>query len=155
MYTEHPTGNLLDIERVLVRASAGKRFLNLIIDYIVFFMLVFGFGMVLGVLFPSLFEGNDPDSLTYKIADRIITGLFYAFYMGSIEVIFKGKSVGKFLTGTRAVNLDGSQISNTTAFQRGFSRAVPFVAFSALGSPCNPWQDRWTDTMVIDEKESY
>jgi uncharacterized RDD family membrane protein YckC len=139
---------------VLERASAGKRLLNLIIDSVVFYMLVFGFGMALGLLFPSFAEASEPETLSFKIVDRLISAIFYALYMGSLEVIFRGKSFGKFLTGTKAVNLDGSEISKTTAFQRGFSRAVPFCAFSALGSPCNPWQDRWTDTMVIDEKES-
>ncbi|HEX9513187.1 MAG TPA: hypothetical protein VF939_22005 [Puia sp.] len=31
---------------------------------------------------------------------------------------------------------------------------VPFEVFSALGSPCHPWHDRWTDTLVIDERLS-
>ena len=74
--------------------------------------------------------------------------------MSIVETLLKGKSIGKFITGTRAVNFDGSRISSGTAFTRGFSRAVPFCAFSAFGTPCNPWQDRWSDTMVIDEKKS-
>jgi hypothetical protein len=31
-------------------------------------------------------------------------------------------------------------------------RLVPFEQFSALGSPSYPWHDRWTKTIVIDEK---
>jgi uncharacterized RDD family membrane protein YckC len=68
--------------------------------------------------------------------------------------MLKGKSFGKFITKTRAVNLDGINISLGTAFGRGFTRIVPFCALSAFGKPCNPWQDRWTNTIVIDEKKS-
>jgi hypothetical protein len=31
---------------------------------------------------------------------------------------------------------------------------VPFEAFSALGTPSYPWHDKWTRTVVIDEKAS-
>jgi uncharacterized RDD family membrane protein YckC len=72
--------------------------------------------------------------------------------MSIVEAIFKGRSIGKFITRTKAVNLDGSQLTTTAAFARGFSRAVPFCVFSALGNPCNPWQDRWTNTMVVDKQ---
>jgi len=30
--------------------------------------------------------------------------------------------------------------------------AIPFNPLSALGSPCSPWHDRWSQTMVIEEK---
>jgi len=62
------------------------------------------------------------------------------------------KTLGKVFTNTRAINDDGSRISPKTAFLRCFSRFVPFEAFSALGNPSYPWHDRWTHTMVIDEK---
>jgi uncharacterized RDD family membrane protein YckC len=68
--------------------------------------------------------------------------------------VFRGKSIGKLITGTKAVNEDGSDISFGKAFARGFSRAVPFDAFSALGDPSYPWHDKWTNTYVIDEKQT-
>jgi uncharacterized RDD family membrane protein YckC len=84
----------------------------------------------------------------------LISLIFYALYMGLVEGVFKGKSLGKLITGTKAVNMDGSKISFATAFARGCSRAVPFCVFSAFGTPCYPWQDKWTNTLVIDEKKS-
>ena len=56
--------------------------------------------------------------------------------MSATEAILNRKSLGKLVTQTRAVILDGSQISASTAISRGFSRAVPFCALSALGTPC-------------------
>jgi uncharacterized RDD family membrane protein YckC len=146
--------DLLDIyENNIVRADTGKRLANYIIDLVLFYVIAIGVGVVLAIVSPSTLDSLD-DTPSFGIVDRIITLFLYALYMFAQEALFKGKSLGKLITGTRAVNLDGSPISATTAFLRGLSRAVPFCAFSAFGSPCNPWQDRWTDTLVMDEKKS-
>jgi len=153
MQTEQISTDLLNIENYLVRAESGKRFINYVIDLILFYIIAVGIGVVLALISPSTIEGLS-DSDGFGLIDRIITLILYALYMSVIESVFKGKSLGKIITKTRAVNLDGSRISTSTAFARGFSRAVPFCVFSAFGSPCNPWQDKWTNTMVIDEKKS-
>jgi len=158
MEQEHTEAShdMLDIsESTLIRADTGKRFLNYIIDLVIFYAILFGVGILIALSSPSVLE--DLDSSTSGlggIGDRIFSLFLYGLYMSIIETIFKGKSIGKLITGTRAVNYDGTPISAGTAFARGFSRAVPFCAFSALSTPCNPWQDRWTNTMVIDEKQS-
>lgn len=146
------TSVLTNFESILVRADTGKRFLNYIIDFACFLFLAFAFGMA-GILlwgdnFAYGLENINP------LADRLLSLIIYAVYMFVQEAIFKGRSIGKFVTGTRAVYLDGSTINATTALYRGFSRAVPFSVFSTFGNPCNPWWDRWTDTQVIDIKKS-
>ncbi|MBS1508002.1 MAG: RDD family protein [Bacteroidetes bacterium] len=141
-------------EPQLARASTGQRLANYIIDVIVFYLLMIVLGVAIAIISPDTIDALDTESSGFDLADRILSLLLYAVYMGIAEAIFNGRSVGKFITGTKAVNLDGSNISASTAFRRGFTRAVPFCAFSALGSPCDPWQDRWNDTMVIDVKKS-
>ncbi|WP_431211724.1 RDD family protein [Puia sp. P3] len=74
--------------------------------------------------------------------------------MGLIEGLTRGKSLGHLLTGTRTVNGDGTRISFKTAILRGLTRAVPFEVFSALGSAAYPRHDRWTRTIVVDERVS-
>lgn len=146
--------DFLTLEAELVRASTGQRFANYLIDVILFYALFFVVGIVLAILSPATIENIDTESAGFGLLDRLISLIFYALYMGLVEAVFKGKSLGKLITGTRAVNMDGSRISFATAFARGCSRAVPFCVFSAFGTPCNPWQDKWTNTMVIDEKKS-
>lgn len=143
---------LQNFEQNLVRADSGKRLLNYIIDLVLFYAFIFLLGILLAIISPSSLDVLDEPG--FGFIDRVITLILYAFFMFAQEALFKGKSLGKLITGTRAVNLDGTSISTNTALKRGFSRAVPFCVFSALGSPCNPWQDKWTDTLVMDEKKS-
>lgn len=145
--------DILQMDNYLIRAETGKRLLNYIIDLLSFYAVFFVFGIILAIVKPDVFDSID-ETAGFRLVDRIITLAFYGLYMGTIEAMFKGKSLGKFFSKTRTVNLDGTPISTSTAFLRGLSRAVPFSVFSAFGSPCNPWQDKWTDTMVIDEKLS-
>jgi uncharacterized RDD family membrane protein YckC len=149
MQTESVSVDLLTDEYFYDRAGTGKRFINYLVDIIVFFVVLMMIAVVLAFVAPAAldsFEGFN------WFTARIISLVLYAVYMSLVEIIFKGKSFGKFITRTRAVNLDGSQISAQTAFGRGFSRAVPFCILSAFGAPCNPWQDKWTNTMVIEDK---
>jgi len=148
------TNDLLNFESTLVRATGGQRLANYLIDIASFYALFIILGIIIALVSPSTIENMDTDTGGFQLIDRLISLLLYAVYLGFAEAVLKGKTLGKLITGTRAVNLDGSKITASTAFSRGFSRAVPFCVFSALGSPCNPWQDKWTDTIVIDEKKS-
>jgi uncharacterized RDD family membrane protein YckC len=152
MQPDQLSNDLLADQEFYVRSSMGKRFGNYIIDMLIFYLLIIVIGIVIALVSPNLLEFLDDDSVGFKLLDRIVTLILYAFYMSIVEIIFEGRSIGKCITGTRAINVDGSRISASTAFARGFSRAVPFCVFSAFGTPCEPWQDRWTGTMVIDEK---
>jgi uncharacterized RDD family membrane protein YckC len=136
-------------------ASSGLRFANYIIDYIIFGGLFFIFTMPGGILLSdSFFYVEDEQSASlFNIGMRVAAIISYGIYMGLLEGVLQGKTVGKFITGTRAINIDGSKISFGKAMARGFSRAVPFCVFSASGNPPNPWQDRWTNTIVIEEKK--
>lgn len=154
METVHTPDDLISVEPYYERADTGKRFLNYIIDLVLFYGIIFGIGILIALTSPSTLEGIDDNSDGFGLVDRILTIIAYAIYMGIMEAVFKGKSLGKWITRTRAVTLDGQPISTGTAFLRGLSRAVPFCAFSAFGNPPNPWQDKWTDTMVIDEKKT-
>ncbi len=154
MIPDHnPTANdLLAFEPELVRANTSKRLANYIIDVIAFYILALVVGMLWLIVNPEAVEAYaSSDSVGDGLLDRLISIIAYGIFMGVIEAVFKGKSLGKLITKTRAVNLDGTAISTQTAFLRGLSRAVPFCVFSAFGTPCDPWQDRWTKTMVADE----
>lgn len=149
-----PQQDLFAPQDQIVRASTGKRLANYIIDlvsfYIIFVLLLFG----ILIENPEATETLQDDSVGTDLMFRLLTYILLALYVFLFELIFKGKSLGKLITGTRAVNEDGTPITPTTALLRALSRMVPFEQFSALGNPSHPWHDKWTRTYVIDEKAS-
>jgi uncharacterized RDD family membrane protein YckC len=147
--------NLLDDVSVdLVQASSGTRFANLLIDRLILYAL---WRFILGPLAVNMII-----SMGLYTYDRV--GLWVELYLFAVvfdvmiiaiqEATMGGKTFGKLITRTRAVNENGTPIDFRKALMRSLSRAVPFEAFSALGAPCYPWHDRWTGTLVIDEKTS-
>ena len=144
-------GEIFRVQDLYVRASATKRFINYVVDLLFFYLLLLGLGFVLAFIFPSFDQYLADDSIEMRLLDRVIGLVLYAFYMGAMEYYFSGQSIGKFVTKTRAVNWDGTKLTFLTTLKRGFSRAVPLAALSALGNPSTPWQDLWTGTLVIND----
>jgi uncharacterized RDD family membrane protein YckC len=143
-----------DIEYTYTQARSGKRFANYLIDRVAFY-----------IIWKTLFNFFTMPIATalYKTSHNryIITVEFYlmvavgfVLFLTACEAITKGKTLGKLITGTRAVTADGYLITPKTALLRSLSRLVPFEPFSALGDPSYPWHDRWTGTIVIVEKLS-
>lgn len=129
------------------RATTIKRFANYLIDLVVFYILAFGIIRIFGMNKPKFSDDFD------GLSSRLIFLLIYGLLMFITETVFNGRSLGKLITGTRAVNPDGSDITFQKAFIRNMVRAIPFIAFSALGNPCTPWHDLWSDTIVVEVKK--
>ena len=141
-----------------IQASQGQRFLNLLID--VLFMR-FLLSKATGYLFGYILAAVAPDFLqkvAYEVSfgDRgwrfwmlsILLGYFnYLIYYSFCEKAFKGYTLGKLITGTRAIRDDGKELTFKDALLRTLSRIVPFEAFSGFGD--RPWHDSWTNTTVV------
>jgi len=128
-------------------ASKGLRFANLIIDYFGYFVVsaVIGALMVLVLGEDSLVHLENSNFLVEYFFGSIVIILYYV----TCEHLFKGKTLGKLITRTRAINIDGSRMTLKTILLRTLSRIVPFEAFSFLGDTSEGWHDKWTDTRVI------
>jgi uncharacterized RDD family membrane protein YckC len=146
--------NLLDDARITpIQARSGKRLANYIIDLIFFYIAWKVFFRLIGLKIAMSMIGEDDGKLTIYGKVLLIAVIFETSLMSAIEFLGGGRSLGKMLTRTRAVNDDGTPITFKTALLRRLSRMVPFEAFSALGSPSAPWHDRWTNTRVIDDNK--
>ncbi|MGN6494619.1 MAG: RDD family protein [Agriterribacter sp.] len=153
--TETTVDLLADIETRLVQASGGKRFANFIVDLVIAYVVIFIVYMIMALIDPDLLIWlSAGDDAWGRITGFLINILLLGCTFSLIEVLTKGRSLGKLLTGTKAVMKDGSPLTASAAFARGFIRLVPFEIFSALGAPCYPWHDSWSKTYVIDIKES-
>ena len=135
-------------------ASTGQRFLNYLVDALV---MQYGLGMLTGTIVAYAFMAIDEDlayslfgneaSISFILSTYLISIVNYLVYYTFCEKLFKGYTLGKAITGTKAIRTDGQDLTLRDAFLRTLSRCVPFEPFSALGN--SPWHDRWTNTMVI------
>jgi uncharacterized RDD family membrane protein YckC len=138
-----------DIDYTLVLARSGKRFANYIIDLIFFYIAWKAFFKFLGLRIAMAMIGPDDGKVAIYLKVYLLIFLFELSFMAAIEFFSSGRSIGKLVTRTRAVNDDGTPITLRTALLRRLSRMVPFEALSALGPKTEPWHDRWTKTRVI------
>lgn len=119
-------------------ASRGARLANHIVDSIAVTMLQFPVSY--------LFLGHGPD---VRAAELYVVGAFFVFlgYYTLMESIW-GRTVGKLVTGTRVVQLNGEPISGSQAVGRTLCRFVPFDALSFLLSQ-RGLHDRAARTIVV------
>jgi uncharacterized RDD family membrane protein YckC len=147
---EQQEENLFD-ESAPVPASMGKRLVNYLVDMIASALALQLVMAALYSRYPAFVKNLTLDP--YDFRNLLTIWLFVCVFLSLQEALLHGKTLGKMITRTRAVRLDGSPISTELAFTRSIIRAVPFEAFSILIFG-RPWHDRWSRTMVIDEKLS-
>ena len=135
-------------------ATTGQRFLNFLIDnllmrYGLTYITGYAIGIFLGSFFPAFLSDVITGSNTLKILllSYIIAILNYILYYTLCEKLFKGYTLGKLITGTKAIREDFGELTFKDAILRSLSRLVPFEVFS--GFSIKPWHDEWTNTMVI------
>jgi len=121
-------------------APAGTRLLNLIIDSVCRALL----GFVGRAGFAAAGIEMDPlGSLLFAFLS------IFAYYV-VLEGFF-GVTVGKVVTGTRVVALDGGKTGLLAVIGRTMARFVPFEPFSYLGGPVG-WHDSWSGTRVVSTR---
>jgi len=137
------------------QASQGQRALNWIIDNILMnwglsYITGTAAGYVLGSLFPEFMQVLTENSAEILLISYVIALFNYLIYYTICEKAFKGYTLGKLITGSRAIRNDGAELTIKDAFLRSASRLVPFELFSGFGQ--SPWHDSWTGTTVIKSR---
>lgn len=138
-------------------AGRGSRFLNFLIDNL---FMRFALSYVTGYIVGYILLYTAPDFLValaieeesghgwrYYLTLFLLSYFNYLVYYTFCEFGFKGYTLGKLITGTKAIREDGNPLTFKDALLRSLTRIVPFEAFSALGG--SPWHDTWTKTVVI------
>lgn len=141
-------------EQVFKLASKGTRFGNYIIDYIAVTIIAIFVFVPIVIIFPdfiSIESLDQGDTLQSKLKEYAVTALVFVLYYSICETLFSGKTLGKLITKTRAVNFDNSKMNFGTAIKRSFCRMIPFEQFSFLGSLGSGWHDTLSDTKVIED----
>ncbi|MDA7501645.1 RDD family protein [Chitinophagales bacterium] len=137
-------------------ASEGSRFSNSIVDQIVNAILVFGVALV-SILLLDLSGGmgllSEENDAVLTLFSYVLAYLVSIMYYAGSEYLFKGKTLGKLVTKTRAVTEDNERMSFGTCFKRSFCRLIPFEAFSFLSDNPQGWHDRFSNTKVILDED--
>ena len=141
---------------VLVPASLGKRAANYFIDFV---LLSFILAMLLPLVAPYYpLYTKIMKKQPIDLSDQLMLSFAYGLYMSITEALLRGKSIGKLITGTRAVSYAGHPINSQTAFLRGLLRLIPLEPLSAIpilfGLTAFPLHDLLSKTHVIDEAKS-
>jgi uncharacterized RDD family membrane protein YckC len=137
-------------------ASTGQRFLNYLIDAL---FMQYGLSFLTGMILAKILLAISPetaydlfvtrkDSFDVLAAFYLVGILNYLIYYTICETAFKGKTLGKLITGTKAIREDGQELTFGNALLRSLCRMVPFEPLSIWFSD-GIWHDRWTKTAVI------
>ena len=143
--------NLLGLEIKFRETSKNKRFLNSLIDTIIYYLLFFALSIVFGAGLGL--SGNVEvleDENTINIFSYLLSFLIYFLYYSVFEYYSKGKTVGKYITKSRALREDGSIMSFSECALRSVCRFIPFDRLSFLGSN-RGWHDKFSKTMVVED----
>ena len=139
--TNNTAIDLLDEEAGLlnqyVYASTGQRFLNWIIDnllmrYTLTYLTGYGVGVVIGLTAPEIIEDLREGTFTLYLVAYLIAIINYLCYYIICEKLFNGYTIGRLITGTRAIREDGEPLTIKDCFIRTISRLVPFEVFSGF-----------------------
>ena len=105
--------------------GSGIRFLNFLIDSIIASVLSFIISFIIG------FFVQTSDQETISIIGFLILVVTYIAYYSIMEIKFQ-KTIGKFITKTKVVKLNGQKPSNSDIISRSFYRFLPFDRISFL-----------------------
>ncbi len=105
--------------------SSGTRFMNFLIDFIVWLVLAFITSFIIGLFIQPTDQG-----MISLIGYILIFGTFIAYY-ALMEIKFQ-KTIGKFVTKTKVVKMNGEKPTDGDIITRTFCRLIPFDRLSFL-----------------------
>jgi len=127
----------------VVPVGHGLRFANLVVDYLVYMAL----SALLGVVVAAVWGEDGVRVLISLPRYAIGAAVLLTYYIG-LEGL-TGRTVGKWVTGTRVVNVEGTRASFGRILGRSLARLIPFEAFSFLGRRARGWHDSLPGTYVV------
>ncbi|MEM6366986.1 MAG: RDD family protein [Myxococcota bacterium] len=125
-------------------ASRSKRMMNSLIDSlsIALAIVLLEMGRILGE------EAEVVGSSPVIVAWPFVLALVFLAYLAGMEA-WTGRTLGKYITGTKVVRLDGSAITWWQAILRTILRLVPYESVTFLFSRAG-LHDRWSGTRVVE-----
>ena len=118
--------------------GSGIRFLNFIIDFIIW--------LILAAILTFPLNANDG---THMLIGYMVMFVSFITYYIIMEIKFQ-KTIGKFITKTKVVKMNGEKPENSDIITRTFCRLIPFDRISFLFTK-NGFHDNLSKTKVIKD----
>jgi len=152
---EPTTSYLEDLEKEvsLDPADKGLRFVNYLVDIILYIVLLFAIEMLYAIVAISQNQSDlvQEEAGTPSFAVYAFSYLFFVVYYTLSEGVSDGRTLGKLITNTVAVRRDGKPFTFKDALLRSLCRLIPFEPLAALFS-FEPWHDSITNTTVVKRR---
>ena len=122
-------------------ASSNRRFLNFILDNIAFRVLT------MAIMVATMVAGIDiwPTNRVYEVLLGL--SLFMLYY--AVQEAFWGRTLAKFITGTKVVTAEGDAPTVQQVIGRTLCRLIPFEAFTFFEKFPVGWHDKFSGTRVV------
>ncbi|MEZ0005403.1 putative RDD family membrane protein YckC [Flavobacterium sp. 28YEA47A] len=134
-------------------ASQGTRLANYLIDYVCQIALMFALVVVLTMI--SVIIGNDSILARIENMNKIeeygAAVVIILIYYNVFEIFFS-RTIGKFITKTIVVDINGEKPDSQEILIRSLCRLIPFDGFSFLGAPNKGWHDSISKTYVVKKE---
>ncbi|TZF99975.1 RDD family protein (plasmid) [Chryseobacterium panacisoli] len=133
------------------KASSWMRLANNFLDFIILYVINY----ILSIISNFLYEVTSIEFFYLYSNGNILWQFFignfnYCLYYFLMENYLDGRTVAKYITGTKVISTDGTKPTTRQIILRSLSRIVPFDGLSFLG--VNGWHDSWSYTRVINIK---
>ncbi|RYD90331.1 MAG: RDD family protein [Sphingobacteriales bacterium] len=138
-----------------LRANAWRRLANYLIDLAMQYGVGYLVGFAIGILYIYAgIEGPYNYVNSMSRVEEYLLGQAIAFvYYFTFESVTDGRTIGKYITGTKALTWYGEKPSAGRTAKRSLCRLIPFNPFSFLAERPLGWHDSLSDTVVVDIKK--
>ena len=124
----------------MTQVDKGIRVGNCIIDLLVVAFIIVLAGYLISLAYPQIIDSNSP------ALDAFTSTIFFLYYF--VLEFFTGKTIGKMLTKTVAVDKNGNKPKILNLIVRSSARLIPIEGFSFMFGPTG-FHDVISGTRVI------
>ncbi len=136
-----------------LNVSLGARLANYLIDYVCVIVLIYV--ILIGLMVFAAIIGSqellDRIQNINKIEEYGLAIVSILLYYNIFEIFFS-RTIGKFITKTIVVNINGEKPDTQEILVRSLCRLIPFDNLSFLGTPNKGWHDSISKTYVVKKE---
>ncbi|WP_442264593.1 RDD family protein [Tenacibaculum sp. ZS6-P6] len=139
-----------EFENIHETVGKGTRLANYLLDLIFIYILGYLIGLMIGPLLVNfapdlIYSTNTGKILLFEyLLGAFINMIYYVSFEAS-----SGRTIGKYITKTKVVTLDGEKPDFNVILIRSLCRLIPFEGFSFLGDDDSGWHDTFSKTKVV------